>query len=94
MTKFLTEDAEVSALPDRSVVVLTNLPDLDDATSWTETAIYQKVGRDWIEMDPGDRYDGEHTWRDSDILIIAKREKYNAYVAFNPSDFGKATDGS
>lgn len=75
----LTTEEEVIALPDRSVVIL-----VDDDNGFLSTALYQKLGNHWIEMDPSDRYDGEYTWRDKDILVIAEREGAIAYVAFNP----------
>lgn len=87
MRNALTELAEVEALPDRTVVVMTNLPNKDDAHWWTETAIYQKFSGKWMEMNPEDRFDGEYSWGNEDILVIAKREGYNVYVAFNPDDF-------
>lgn len=83
----LTTPEEVEAVPDRSIVVLTNLPNKGDAQWWTETMIYQKFSERWTEMNPEDRYDGETAHHNEDLLVIAKREGYNAYVVFNPNDY-------
>lgn len=80
----LTTQQEVEALASRSIVVLTNLPNKDDAQWWTETVIYQNFDGHWLEMDPTDRDDGVYSVRSKDILVIAERDGYNAYVVFNP----------
>lgn len=83
----VTTEEEVAALPDRSVVVLSDLPKTDEKWFF-HTSIYQKFGNRWTEMDPSDRDDGEWAWDNKDISVIAKRDLVNIYVAFNPDDLG------
>lgn len=82
----LIESAEqLTELPDHSVLVLAS--EVTEDRWWMDTSIYQKFGGTWTEMDPADRYDGERSWSDADIMVIAtQRDKRIPFVVFDPRE--------
>ncbi|WP_114589375.1 hypothetical protein [Microbacterium arborescens] len=82
--KRIEQVEELAELPDRSVVVLAS--EVTDDRWWMDTSIYQKFGT-WTEMDPTDRYDGEQSWDNEALIVIANvRDKRIIWLAFDPRE--------
>lgn len=82
---------QLTELPDSSVVVLAST--VTEDRWWLTTSIYQKFAGKWTEMDPGDRYDGEQSWDDNAIIVIAtQRDHLTPYVVFDPRELPAAEE--
>lgn len=61
MTALLRTSADFDTVPDGATIAAVEVPDPGFMESWRRVTFWRKYGREFVQLDPGDRMDGEES---------------------------------